>query len=146
MRLRFRHLGTLVVLALTLTRPAAAQSNEDKTPLGQRMSAMNAALRQITAQVEDPSKNASTLEQVVLFQTKASEALTFKPEKTAQVPEGEQAQFVADFQEGIKALLVKVDSLKAAVEAGRNEDAAKIVDEMKGWQRDRHSVFRIQRP
>lgn len=146
MRLRLRHLGTLVVLSLTLTRTAAAQSDADKTPLGQRMSAMNAALRQITAQVADPSKNASTLEQVVIFQTKATEALTFKPEKTAQVAEGEQEQFVADFQSGIKALLVQVDSLKVAVEAGRNEDAAKLVDAMKEWQREKHSVFRIRRP
>ncbi len=146
MRLRFRHLGTLVVLALTLTRTAAAQSDEEKTPLGQRMSAMNAALRQITAQVADPTKNASTLEQVVIFQTKATEALTFKPEKTAQVAEGEQEQFVADFQAGIKALLLKVDSLKVAVEDGRNEDAAKLVDDMKAWQREKHSVFRIRRP
>lgn len=147
MRLRIRHLGTLVVvLALSLTRTAAAQSEAEKTPLAQRMTAMNVALRQITAQVADPSKNASTLEQVVIFQTNANEALTFKPEKTAQVAEGEQEKFVADFQTGIKALLVKVDSLKMAVEAGKNEDAAKLVEDMKAWQREKHPVFRIRRP
>lgn len=146
MRLRVRHLGTLVVLALSLTRPAAAQSDAEKTPLAQRMTAMNAAIRQITAQVADPSKNASTLEQVVIFQTNATEALTFRPEKTAQVPEAEQEQFVADFQAGLKALLVKVDSLKMAVEAGRNDEAAKLVDAMKEWQREKHQVFRIRRP
>ncbi len=146
MRLRFRHLGTLVVLALTLTRTAAAQSDEDKTPLGMRMTAMNAALRQITAQVADPSKNASTLEQVVIFQTNATEAMTFKPEKMAQVAEGEQEKFVTDFQEGIKGLLVTVDSLKVAVEAGRNEDAANIVEAMKAYQREKHPVFRVRKP
>ncbi len=146
MRLRFRHLGTLVVLALTLTRTAAAQTDEDKTPLGQRMTAMNAALRQITAQVADPSKNASTLEQVVIFQANATEALTFRPEKEAQVAEAEREQFVADFQAGIKGLLVTVDSLKVAVEAGRNADAAAIVEAMKAYQREKHPVFRIRKP
>jgi soluble cytochrome b562 len=146
MRLRFRHLGTLVVLALTLTRTAAAQSDADKTPLGLRMTAMNAALRQITAQVADPSKNASTLEQVAIFQTNATEAMTFKPEKLAEVAEGEQEKFVMDFQEGIKGLLVTVDSLKAAVEAGRNADAANIVEAMKAYQREKHPVFRVRRP
>lgn len=146
MRFRFRHLGTLVVLALTLTRTASAQSDEDKTPLGMRMTAMNAALRQITAQVADPSKNASTLEQVAIFQTNATEAMTFKPEKMAQVAEGEQEKFVTDFQEGIKGLLVTVDSLKVAVEAGRNTDAAAIVEAMKAYQREKHPVFRIRKP
>jgi soluble cytochrome b562 len=146
MRLRFRHLGTLVVLVLTLTRTASAQATEDKTPLGMRMTAMNAALRQITAQVADPSKNASTLEQVAIFQTNATEAMTFKPEKLAEVAEGEQEKFVTDFQEGIKGLLVTVDSLKVAVEAGRNEDAANIVEAMKAYQREKHPVFRVRKP
>jgi len=146
MRLRFRHLGTLVVLALTLTRTASAQSDADKTPLGLRMTAMNAALRQITATVADPSKNASTLEQVAIFQTNAAEAMTFKPEKLTEVAEGEQEKFVTDFQEGIKGLLVTVDSLKVAVEAGRNTDAAAIVEAMKAYQREKHPVFRIRKP
>jgi len=146
MRLRLRHLGTLVVLALTLTRTAGAQSDADKTPLGLRMTAMNAALRQITATVADPTKNASTLEQVAIFQSNAAEAMTFKPEKLAEVAEGEQEKFVMDFQEGIKGLLVTVDSLKVAVEAGRNEDAAAIVEAMKAYQREKHPVFRIRKP
>jgi soluble cytochrome b562 len=146
MRLRFRHLGTLVVLALTLTRTAAAQSDADKTPLATRMTAMNAALRVITEQVADPSKNASTLEQVAIFQANATEAMTFRPEKVGQVAEGEQEQFVLDFQAGIKGLLVSVDSLKVAVEAGRNEDAAGIVEAMKAYQREKHPVFRIRKP
>lgn len=146
MRLRFRHLGTLVVLALTLTRTASAQSDEDKTPLALRMTAMNAALRQITAQVADPSKNASTLEQVAIFQSNATEAMTFTPEKKAQVAEGEQEQFLTDFQAGIKGLLVTVDSLKVAVEAGRNADAEAIVEAMKAYQREKHPVFRIRKP
>lgn len=146
MRFRFRHLGTLVVLALTLTRTAAAQSDADKTPLGMRMTAMNGALRQITATVADPSKNASTLEQIAIFQSNATEAMTFKPEKLAEVAEGEQEKFVMDFQEGIKGLLVTVDSLKVAVEAGRNGDAAAIVEAMKAYQREKHPVFRIRKP
>lgn len=146
MHLRFRHLGTILFFALTLTRAAAAQSDEDKTPLGVRMSAMNAALKRVSAQVADPSQNASTLEQVAIIQSNATEAMTFRPEKAAQVPEAEQEKFVHDFEVGIKALLVTVDSLKAAVESGRNADAARLVDAMKDQQKENHSVFRIRKP
>jgi len=82
----------------------------------------------------------------LIFQTNSTEAMTFPPEKAAQVTEGEQEQFVLDFQAGIRALLVTVDSLKVAVEAGRNADAAAIVDAMKELQREKHPVFRIRKP
>ncbi|HMS02037.1 MAG TPA: cytochrome b562 [Gemmatimonadaceae bacterium] len=145
MRSIVRHLGTALLLALALTNTAAAQ-DADKTPLGQRMSAMNEALKKITAQVADPAMNASTLEQVAIFKSNANEALTFTPEKTATMPEGEQEQFVADFQTGLKALLVTVDSLEAAVTAGRNTDAVALIDVMKKTQREKHGVFRIRKP
>lgn len=146
MHLRFRHLGTILFFALTLTRAAAAQSDEEKTPLGMRMSAMNDALKQITAQVADPSRNASTLEQLAILQSNATEAMTFRPEKTDKTPEAEQEKFVLDFQAGIESLLVTVDSLKVAVESGRNTDAARLVDAMKDQQKENHSVFRIRKP
>jgi soluble cytochrome b562 len=139
-----RTLATALLFTLALAHPATAQDAE-KTPLGMRMSAMNDALKLITAQVEDSSKNASTLEQVIVFKSNATEALTFKPEKTAGVPEAEQEQFVLDFQAGIKSLLVTVDSLEAAVKAGRNADAVAIIDNMKKLQREKHGVFRIRK-
>jgi soluble cytochrome b562 len=146
MHLRFRHLGTMLVLALCISRAVSAQTDEEKTPLGMRMSAMNGALKLITAQVADPSLNASTLEQVGILKSNATEAMTFRPEKTGQMPDAEQERFLLDFRAGISLLLITVDSLKVAVESGRNTDAARIVDAMKQQQREKHSVFRIRKP
>ncbi len=145
MHLSFRQLGTIFVLALSLARTAHAQEDEDKTPLAKHMSAMNAALKLISGQVEDPAKNASTLEQLAIIETRATEAMGLEPEKMGQIPAAEQAKFVADFQSGIKALLVTVDSLKIAVAAGRNADAVGIVDAMKQQQKEGHGAFRIKK-
>ncbi len=144
---RFRHIGTLSILALALTTSAlGAQQTEEKTPLGQRMTAMNAAFRTIGQQIADSSKNASTMEQLAIFETNAKEALGFEPEKKAQIPEADQAKFVADYKAGIQKLLDTAGRLHAALHSGNNTEAAAIVEEMRGLQRSSHGEFRIRRP
>jgi|GEM_PF-852479 len=146
MLLRFRHLSTLTVLALALTTSAlqAQQPSEPKTPLGKHMAAMNAAFRTIGQQIADSTKNASTMEQ--LFETNAKEALAFEPEKKAQVPEADQAKFVADYKVGLQKLIDTAGKLHAALHSGKNTEAAAIVEEMRGLQRSSHGEFRIRRP
>ncbi len=147
MSLRFRALGALAALALAFTTSALrAQSTEDKAPLGKKMSAMNAAFRTIGQQVADSSKNASTLEQVTIFETNAKEALAFEPEKKAQIESAGQEKFVADFRAGLQKLIDTAAKLHEAVAAGKNADAAAIVEQMRTMQRESHQVFRIRRP
>ncbi|HCT56512.1 MAG TPA: hypothetical protein DGD08_04785 [Gemmatimonas aurantiaca] len=148
MLLRFRHLSTLTVLALALTTSAlqAQQPSEPKTPLGKHMAAMNAAFRTIGQQIADSTKNASTMEQLTIFETNAKEALAFEPEKKAQVPEADQAKFVADYKVGLQKLIDTAGKLHAALHSGKNTEAAAIVEEMRGLQRSSHGEFRIRRP
>jgi soluble cytochrome b562 len=145
MTTRIRQLGTALVLALSLAGTAQAQQDEPKTPLGKKMTAMNTAFKAVGRQVEDPSKNASTLEQIAIMETNAKSSLTLEPEKKAKVPAGDQAKFVSDYQAEMKQFLVSVDKLKAAVKAGNNAEAVKIVDEMKAAQREGHKEFRLRK-
>lgn len=145
MTTRIRQLGTALVLALSLAGTAQAQQDEPKTPLGKKMAAMNTAFKAVGRQIEDPSKNANTLEQIAIMETNAKASLTFEPEKKAKVPAGEQAKFVSDYQAEMKQFIASVEKLKAAVKAGNNADAAKIVDEMKAAQREGHKEFRLRK-
>jgi soluble cytochrome b562 len=145
MTTRIRQLGTALVLALSLAGTAQAQQDEPKTPLGKKMTAMNTAFKAVGRQVEDPTKNASTLEQIAIMETNAKSSLTLEPEKKAKVPAGDQAKFVSDYQAEMKQFLVSVDKLKAAVKAGNNAEAVKIVDEMKAAQREGHKEFRLRK-
>ncbi|HEY0928488.1 MAG TPA: cytochrome b562 [Gemmatimonas sp.] len=148
MLLRLRHLSTLSVLALALTTSTlhAQQPSEPKTQLGKHMAAMNGAFRTIGQQVADSTKNASTMEQLTIFETNAKEALAFEPEKKAQVPEADQAKFVADYKAGLQKLIDTAGKLHGALHAGKNTEAAAIVEEMRGLQRTSHGEFRIRRP
>lgn len=141
----FRKLGAALVLSVAFSQVALAQDSDEKTPLGKKMSAMNTAFKAIGRQIEDPSKNASTLAQLDIVETNAKAALTMEPEKKAKVPAAEQAKFVADYQAGMKEFLVTVDKLRAAVKAGKNAEALTIIDAMKGQQRDSHKEFRIKK-
>lgn len=147
MHLRFRHLGSLSVLALTLmTSGLRAQQDEEKTPLGKKMAALNTAFRALGRQIEDPSKNANSLELIATIQTNAKAALDFEPEKKAKTPAPEQAKFMADYKAGINKLIETTGKLQAAVKANNNAEAAKILDEMRAHQRESHTAFRLRRP
>jgi soluble cytochrome b562 len=144
MTLRIRHFGTALVFALSLATTVEAQ-DEPKTPLGKKMAAMNTALKAVGRQIEDPSKNANTLEQIAIIETNAKASLTLEPEKKGKIPAADQAKFVSDYQAEMKKLLVVVDKMKAAVKAGNNADASKLLDEMKGAQREGHKEFRLKK-
>jgi len=145
MQLRFRQLGALCVLAFALSQPAFGQES-DKTPLGKKMSALNTAFKAVGRQIDDASKNASTLEQLAIIETNAKAALTLEPEKKAQIPAAEQAKFMADYKAGLEKFLVTVGNMRAALKAGNNAEAAAALDAMKSLQRESHNAFRIKKP
>ena len=88
MHLRLRQFGAACVLALAISSVSHAQQDEEKTPLGKKMSAMNAAFKAVGRQIDDASKNANTLEQLAIIETNAKAAVTMEPEKQSKVPAG----------------------------------------------------------
>lgn len=132
-------------MVLALSRTAFAQQDEEKTPLGKKMSAINTAFKAVGRQIEDPSKNASTLEQIAIIETNAKAAMALEPEKKAKVPAADQAKFMAGYKDGMKQLLATVEKLKVAVKAGKNTEALAIIDEMKKEQKEGHSEYRLKK-
>jgi soluble cytochrome b562 len=145
MHLRLRQFGAACVLALSMVSTASAQQDEDKTPLGKKMSAMNTAFKAVGRQIDDASKNANTLEQLAIMETNAKAALTLEPEKKAKVPAGDQAKFTAGYQAGMKEFIATVQKLQAAIKAGKNADAVAMYDDLKGQQREGHKEYRIKK-
>jgi soluble cytochrome b562 len=145
MHLRLRQFGAACVLALAMSSVAQAQQDEEKTPLGKKMSAMNAAFKAVGRQIDDPSKNANTLEQLAIIETNAKAALTMEPEKQSKIPAAEQAKFKAGYQAGMKEFIATVQKLQVSIKAGKNADAVAVYDEMKGQQREGHKEYRIKK-
>jgi hypothetical protein len=122
--------------------PAAGHDDEQKTELEMRMDRMGKAFRQLKKQVADPAQNASSLGLVSTMQDAAKEAVDLTPAKAADIPEDQRAKFVDDFKAGIRGMQDEFTKLADALKAGKNEDAAKIVDEITDLEKKDHKEFR----
>jgi soluble cytochrome b562 len=145
MHFRFKHLGTVCVLAFALSGTTLGAQDEPKTPLAKKMVAINTAFKVVGRQIEDASKNASTLEQLAIIETNAKAALTLEPEKKGQMPAAAQAKFVTDYQAEMKEFVAIVAKLRTTLKAGNNAEATALVDSLKAQQRDAHKEFRIKK-
>jgi len=76
------------------------------------------------------------------IKTEATAGLSLKPEKEADLPADQQAAFQASFQDGLKTFISTVDKAVAAVKAGDNAGAAKLLQDMGALERKDHKQFK----
>jgi soluble cytochrome b562 len=124
------------------TAPAAAPGIEKKTELEMRMGRIGKAFRKLKKQVADPAQNAASLELLSTMETAAKEAIDLTPAKAEDIPEDQRAKFEADFQGGIRNLQDMFTKLRDALAAGKNDDAAKLVDDIGAFEKKEHKEFR----
>lgn len=134
----------LLLASLTLAFAPLFSFAADSSPseLDDLMEQINTAYRKLTRQISNSAKNADSLTAVATMRERAVESAKLEPKRKAEVPAAEQAKFVADYQAGMKAFIADIDKLKAALEAGKNEEAAALLKTLKQAQEDGHSQFR----
>src|SRR4051794_23641519 len=95
--------------------PKKMAPKEDQTELGDKMEKLNNAYRKLGRQVSDATKNEDSLAQVAIIKESAMAALKLEPAKKKELPEADQAKFVADYQAKMKEFNATVDKLQAAL-------------------------------
>ena len=149
MRTTFLLLATLALpvasISVAHAQPAPASATKEETELDHKMEDMNGVFRKLRRQISDASANASSLELVAKLRKASEESVALIPAKAEKVPEADRAKFVADYQAKMKEFIAEVDTLKAALEAGKNDDAAKIVTKLGNLQKSGHREFRVQK-
>ena len=126
--------------------PTPAPDAHAETELGENMSAISKAFKKLRSQVGDPTKNAESLQLVAILHEKAEASLKLVPEKAADIPAADQPKFTADFAVGMKALIADIAKLKAALQAGDNEEAAAQLEALGNAQKEGHKEFRKKKP
>jgi soluble cytochrome b562 len=124
----------------------AAPAKEDQTELGEKMSEISKAFKKLRNQVSDTAKNEESLMLVASIRENTFASLSLVPEKTADLPEAEQAKFKADFTNKMQSLLTDVDKLEAAFKAGNNEEAKSLLEALGNAQKEGHKEFRKKKP
>jgi len=132
----------LSLICAVATVPVVTAADKDETELGNHMDKMGGSFRKLKKAVPDAAQNAESLKLVAAMKKEAAAAMKLEPAWKADKPAAEQAKFAADYKAEMKEFNAKLDSLEAALKAGNNAEAAKIVDELGAAQKKGHKQFK----
>ncbi len=130
---------SLICAAVTLPSVSAAEGKaktaaNDETELGGHMDKMSGAFRKLKRQIADATKNADSLTLVATIKAEAAASAKLAP---AWKPEQKEK-----FQAKMNDFNAKVGKLEMALKAGKNDEAAKIADELGAAQKEGHKEFK----
>lgn len=106
------------------------------------MDSMSQAWKKLKRQAADATKNAESLQLVATLRSAAEEAAKLEPAKAADVPVADRAKFVAEYRVGIKKLIAALTQLETALQAGKNDEADKLVADIGALQKAGHKEFK----
>ena len=109
------------------------------------MEKMSEAFRRLRRQVSDPAQNEDSLQRVAVLKEQAVAAAKLEPEKATSLPEADRKKMVEGFRGKMNELIEEIDRLEAALKAGRNEEAAKIVRNLGAMQKEGHHDYRVEK-
>lgn len=142
MKLRLTILALLAALVAVPFTQLQSAEDEPETELGTKMEKMSGAFRALRRQIEDASRNADSLARLATIRENAEAALKLEPAKKAELPAAGQTKFVADFQAKMKEFIDVVEKAGAALKAGDNTEAARLIGVMADTQKQAHGDFR----
>ena len=134
-------LKSLLSLAVAFATGASMVMAEQDTPLSKEMSAMNKALRTLKRQIADASKKADNLALVDTMKAKAEAAAKLEPAKTKDQPAADKPKYLESYKAQMADLAKAIDELKAAVEKGDAEAAAKLFEKLGDTKEKGHKDF-----
>jgi len=138
----------IFALALALLAPAGMRAEEtaaafpEGSELEGKMEKMNGAFRKLRRQVADPAQNAASLELVAKLRAATTQAAATLPDTIGKLSPEKQAAAKTSYMEKMKELLATIDELSAALKADKNEEAVKIIENLRLQEAAGHKEFR----
>ncbi|MEY4488198.1 MAG: hypothetical protein RIQ79_706 [Verrucomicrobiota bacterium] len=144
MKIQLPHLALLLFFfAPAMTQADESGGKQDKSSeLGDSMEKMNGAFRKLRRQVADPAQNEASLALVAKMRATVVESAKYLPDKISKLPAEAQAAAKTSYADKMKELLATTDELAAALKVGKNEQAVKIIEELRLQEEAGHKEFR----
>lgn len=136
--------GSIAFAADAAPAPAAAAEKKPETELTQKMDKMNGAFRKLRRQAGDASKTAESLELVATLREMSVASARLEPARAVTIPEAGRKKWIADYQAKMGELQAQIDKLEAALKAGQNEEAARIVQAIAALQKEGHKEYKSE--
>ena len=131
-----------LVSALALAPAGLRAADDDQTELGAKMEKIGGAWRRVKAQISDSSKNADTLTKLTAIKENMQAAMKLEPETAKEKSGADKEKFLANFHARLKDEIDRVDKITAAVKAGKNDEAAKLVGVVDKDYKEQHKTFK----
>jgi hypothetical protein len=143
--MKIRLLLFTLISALALAPAGLRAADEEQTELGAKMEKVGGAWRRVKAQIADASKNEDTLAKLAIIKENLAASTKLEPDLAKTKKGAEKEKFVADFRAKLKDEITKIDQIVAAVKAGKNAEAEKLVGVVDQDQKDAHKSFKKQK-
>lgn len=135
-------LASLVCTAAVITGlQAQPKEKEPKTPLAEKMEAIDGAQRAMNRALTAGNAE-EALKQATIIHDAAEASAKLEPKNANLVPAESRAKFVADYQADMKAFVEHTQKLVAALKAGNVEEAKTINETLKKAKTDGHKSYK----
>lgn len=125
--------------------PAAHKQKKEKdrpdTDIEKAMKKMGGAFRKLRGQAKAGAFTPDAVDLVATMKAAAAEAVKHDPLKTKDVPEADRTKFLADYKAKMDEFNTALDSLTAALKAGKTEEAVALVGKLGKLQHSGHEEF-----
>lgn len=135
-------LFSVVMVVAQEPKKEPRKEHKAETELEGKMDEMGGAFKKLRGQIQDAGKNEESVALVQKMKAAAVAAAKLTPAKAADLPEGERAKFTADFQKDMKEFVGTLEKLEAALKAGDNAGAAKMIGDIRSLQKEGHKEFK----
>jgi soluble cytochrome b562 len=144
MKIRILLLAVSLAVSATFFLRAEEPKKQPKaeTELEGKMEKMSGDWRKLKRQVADATKNADSLQLLAAIRVAAAASAKLVPAKADDFSGVDRAKFVADFQDKMKILGAELEKLEVALQAGKNDEAVKLVAEIGATQKAGHKEFK----
>jgi soluble cytochrome b562 len=135
-------MNSRILLPLVLIAVAVSLHAQADSALENQMKILARGNRQLSQQVSDPAQQQSTITLIESLKKAALDSKALEPRKTADIPEANRAQFLADFRTELDELKDSFDQIEEAVKAGQYDKAKTLLVTVNSIKKEGHGKFK----
>jgi hypothetical protein len=92
--------------------------------------------------LSDPAQKEANLAKLAEAKASIEKSLTMEPAKAKDVPAAEKEKFLAGYKAAMQDSLKAIEELRAAIAAGKADEAAKAMEKLNGQKKEGHKAYK----
>lgn len=132
----------LPVLTLAAIIPLSSLLHAEDSPLEKQMQILARGTKQLSAQVNDPSRQQSTVTLIESLRKATFDSQNLEPRKTTTVSQTDRAPFLAAYKTQMQKLADTYGQIEEAVKAGQYDNAKSLLGKLGQLKKEGHEKFK----